>query len=69
MVVAPVDHDKFPVLHEVFNVTDVPLQTVELLPVDKVIVGADGVFTTVATTAERLAPVLSQFVVVFLHPT
>ena len=69
LVVAPVDHDKFPVLQEALIVTDVPLQTVGLLPLADVIVGAEGVFTTVATTAERLAPAVSQPDALSLHPT
>lgn len=46
-----------------------PLQTVELLPEPNVIVGAEGVFTTVAVTKERFAPAVSQPEVLFLHPT
>ena len=68
-VAAPVDHKRFPVPQEAFKVTEVPLQTVELLPVPNVIVGAEGVFTTVATTAERLVPTVSQPEVLFLQPT
>lgn len=56
-------------LHEALIVTDVPLQTVGLLPLVEVIVGAEGVLTTVAKTSERLVPTVSQLEVLFLHPT
>lgn len=66
-VTAPVDHNIFPVLQEAFKVTGIPLQTVELLPVPSVIVGAEGV-TTVAVTNERPDATVSQ-PTAFLQPT
>jgi hypothetical protein len=66
-VVAPVDHNKLPVEHPLSKVTDVPQTT--LFPPKTVTVGVAGVAMIVAITAERLAPAVSQFVVVFLHPT
>ena len=66
-VVALFDHLRLPVEHTLSRVIGEPHEL--LLPPIIVIEGVEGVLTTVATTAERFAPAVSQPEVLSLHPT
>ena len=58
-LVSPLDHFKSPVEHPLCKMADAP-QTLPFPPPLRIIVGAEGVFKTVAVTVERFTITVSQ---------